>query len=349
MSKSTLSLVLIAKNEEQVIGRCLDSVVGIVDEIVVVDTGSTDSTKQIAASYEGKHGPDGGSPLKVIITDFEWCHDFSAARNAGLDVATGDWILQLDADETLASVKAEFEGLFDDESQLAYKVRIKGVSADFADGQVGETIAAYRLFRRDARIRYMYPLHERIDIPGELAKECPITILHYGGIQDEASIHRRAARNIPILQKAVTGEPQNGFFHCALATEYFQIADYSSAMDAYRQAMEYTSQTDTYVPSMMRNVAWCLFELGHLDNAMNLLKELQQRYPEYTDVFFLEGQIALLVGQHGYASQVFRQCMLMGEPGPEYPVTLGGTGSWLAQQGFDEAVRRSEAEAAKTK
>lgn len=86
----TLSLCMIVKDEESCLGRCLQSVKELVDEIVIIDTGSTDRTKEIARSC-GAH-----------IVDFAWCDDFAAARNESIRHATGDWILMLDADETIA-------------------------------------------------------------------------------------------------------------------------------------------------------------------------------------------------------------------------------------------------------
>ncbi len=88
----TLSLCMIVKNEEAFLEQCLLSVQGLVDEIVIVDTGSTDRTKEIALKYTAK------------VYDFQWCDDFAAARNESLKYATGDWILVLDADESLAKM-----------------------------------------------------------------------------------------------------------------------------------------------------------------------------------------------------------------------------------------------------
>jgi glycosyltransferase involved in cell wall biosynthesis len=89
-----ISACLIVKDEERHLDRCLSSLQGIVDEIVVVDTGSTDGTLEIAQS----HG--------AVIGSFDWCDDFSAARNASLDLATGDWVLWIDADEALTPESA---------------------------------------------------------------------------------------------------------------------------------------------------------------------------------------------------------------------------------------------------
>lgn len=85
----TISLCMIVKNEEAVLSRCLDSIADLMDEIIIVDTGSTDHTKEIAARYTDK------------IYDFEWVEDFSAARNYSFSKATMDYIYAADADEVL--------------------------------------------------------------------------------------------------------------------------------------------------------------------------------------------------------------------------------------------------------
>src|SRR3974390_1612326 len=84
---TTLTINLIVRNEEQTLGRCLDSVRGLAEEIVVVDTGSTDRTREIAAARGAR------------VVEFPWCDDFAAARNESLRQATGPWVLWLDADE----------------------------------------------------------------------------------------------------------------------------------------------------------------------------------------------------------------------------------------------------------
>ncbi len=84
-----LSVCMIVRDEEKVLSRCLKSVEGIADELIVVDTGSKDNTITIAKDFDAR------------VFHFEWCDDFAAARNESLKHATGDWILQIDADEEL--------------------------------------------------------------------------------------------------------------------------------------------------------------------------------------------------------------------------------------------------------
>ena len=91
-----ISVCVIAKNEADVLGRCLESVKGL-DEIVVVDTGSTDNTKEIAKRYTDN------------VYDFVWCDDFSKARNFAIEQCTSDWILILDADEYLPTIEGIYK------------------------------------------------------------------------------------------------------------------------------------------------------------------------------------------------------------------------------------------------
>ena len=91
----TLTLAMIVKNEEETLERCLKSVCPFVDEIIIADTGSTDKTKSVAAHFTDK------------IFDFEWCDDFSAARNFAFGKATGDYIMWLDADDVIEGDNAQ--------------------------------------------------------------------------------------------------------------------------------------------------------------------------------------------------------------------------------------------------
>lgn len=91
----TVSLAMIVRDEEANLPACLSSCAGLFDEMVIVDTGSTDSTKAISEAARDKHG------LPARVFDFPWCDDFTAARNESLRHATGDWIFWMDADDRI--------------------------------------------------------------------------------------------------------------------------------------------------------------------------------------------------------------------------------------------------------
>lgn len=142
-----LSLCLIVRDEAERIGRCLDAALPIADEIVVVDTGSTDGTAAIAEAKGAR------------VVPFVWIDDFAAARNAALDAARGDWILMLDADEVLERPRRErLRKLLAEAREPAFTVEI--VSPRGA-GRV-ETARIARLFRRDPRHRYEGRIHESV-------------------------------------------------------------------------------------------------------------------------------------------------------------------------------------------
>ena len=167
-----LSVCMIVKNEAQSLAKCLESVLDIADEIVVVDTGSVDDSKAIAARYGAK------------VYDFEWVDDFSKARNYSIEHATGDWILILDGDD-------EFEKK--DGKKLLNIINSK----DAADIYIFNTICYIgdkpgsdkimnvnlRLFRNLPEFRYQGRIHESVATRNQNAKmqACDdITIYHYG-------------------------------------------------------------------------------------------------------------------------------------------------------------------------
>ena len=131
--KQTLSLCMIVKNEEKYLHDCLQSVCDIVDQIVIVDTGSEDKTIEIAKEFGAE------------IHHFDWVDDFSAARNESIKQATSEWILWLDADERLESLsKNEIQKILKPESKpVIYKVQIKSI---VNDGENVRLSSAHRLF-----------------------------------------------------------------------------------------------------------------------------------------------------------------------------------------------------------
>lgn len=172
--KPTLSLCMIVRNEAENLAACLDSVVGFVDELVILDTGSTDRTIDIALEYGAK------------VSKFVWCDDFSIARNVALKEVTGDWVLVLDADERLTDeIKPTIEAAIQDSSHLAINLLRQ---------EIGALQSPYslvsRLFRRHPAIEFRRPYHAMIDDSVEALLKIeshwkivnlePIAILHDG-------------------------------------------------------------------------------------------------------------------------------------------------------------------------
>ena len=143
---SKLSACLIVRDEIDAIESCVDSITPWIDELVIVDTGSTDGTWEWVQMRAHR------------CAQIEWPEHFAQARNVSLDLATGDWILVIDADERLIEGGDALREAVQQENLLAAEVRLVN---DLGDGAQGE-FHAVRLFRRDPRIRYVGRIHEQV-------------------------------------------------------------------------------------------------------------------------------------------------------------------------------------------
>lgn len=178
----TISLCMIVKNEEAVLGRCLDSVKDIADEIIIVDTGSTDNTKAIVTSYNAK------------IFDFTWIDDFAAARNFAFAQASQDYILWLDADDIIQ----ESDRLKLMELKKTLDPGVDSVTMHYNLGfdDYGNVIASLRrnrLVKRARNFRWIGPVHEFLEVYGQIINS-DIAVTH-------SSLHHDSERNLRIYEK----------------------------------------------------------------------------------------------------------------------------------------------------
>lgn len=198
-----LSVAMISRNEESVIGRALASVRPYVDEIVVVDTGSADSTMEIARQFDAR------------VIERPWTDDFSEARNSALSSCRGNWILSVDCDEELLPTNSlgEFlKSLAADSAEIAYALPIHNT---LTNGQV-ETHHVIRLFRNQSDIRFCGPIHESVSTsiqhlrPNSTVPIAPFALQHCGYESPEKN-KNKVLRNTNILLKWVHDEPLNSY------------------------------------------------------------------------------------------------------------------------------------------
>lgn len=249
-----LSVVMIVKNEEAMLGACLDSVKG-ADEIVVLDTGSTDSTADVAVA----HG------ARVFVNAYKWKDDFADARNAALDLSFGDWILSIDADETLeeggiekirAVLQAIEAGQF--QNDRAFNIYLKN--------SAGGSHLYPRLFKRG--VRFTGASHE---VPDECITRTtdlqvlPITI-NYGSSPAHAA---DPDLDLRILLKVVTKSGKKKFpprMIYYLAREYFYRSNWKDAMGWFNAyigaAVWFPEKSDAYLL-----LARCLWVTGKAEEA----------------------------------------------------------------------------------
>ncbi len=208
----TVALAMIAKDEEEHLPGCLASVAGVVNQIVVVDTGSTDVTIDIAREH--------GAEVHV----FPWTDDFAAARNVSLSHVTADWVLWLDADEELLpESRGPLRALLRDPEIAGAHLRINNLMGDRT-----VSFLTTRLWRHDGTVRFRQPIHEQIlwsigphaRRHGRRVVEAPdIAIRHYGYQPSVAAKRNKEQRNMALLEKLVRDEPANAYalFHYASA------------------------------------------------------------------------------------------------------------------------------------
>lgn len=208
----TISLCMIVRNEQAVLGRCLDSVRGIPDEIVIVDTGSVDRTKEIAAQYT------------EFVYDFPWTDDFSAARNFAFSKGTQQYLLWLDADDILKP--SEREKFLELKQRLDPAVDLVMMPYEVAEDSAGRATFSYRrerLMKRQRGYRWVGEIHEAIVPSGRMVYE-PIAVTHRKLSVSDPD------RNLRIFQKKLNAgqklEPRERYYY---ARELWYHQDYQQA------------------------------------------------------------------------------------------------------------------------
>jgi len=260
----TISLCMIVKDEEDALARCLDSVD--VDEIIIVDTGSTDSTKKIARKYTDK------------VFDFRWKNDFSDARNFSISKATSDWILVLDADEVIEDMGAlrKLTGQGFDAFRLIQRnytddmTRPKWVAVEknrYTKGYSGyERNPVVRLFRNNG-MRFTGPVHEIVDTTGMRCKDTQIPIHHY---IEEKPLKERQLKYLDIAEKALKTRPTGRLHYTAGSVYFCFLKDYKKAKDNFLSAMQYN---DDKIKTM-EALAATHIELKEYEEAYQIYRQL---------------------------------------------------------------------------
>lgn len=243
----SISLCMIVKDEAATLGNALASVKDVVDEIIVVDTGSTDDTVAVAQS----HGAE--------VPTFPWVKDFAAARNASLAHATGDWVLVIDADEVLQPDVATLLKALDQGQPLGGIPAENILAVNLLRLELGAIQAPYtlitRFFRRLPGITFNRPYHETVDdsitafqaqTPSWQVVTLPPVALHHTGY-DPAVVVRRGKFDLAqrIMEAYLADHPQDGYLLNKLAALYLESGQPEQAIDLLNRALENLAALDT--------------------------------------------------------------------------------------------------------
>lgn len=275
-SKQTISCCMIVKNEEEFLENCLDSVKDYVDEIIIVDTGSTDNTVEIAEKFTDK------------IYFHPWENSFSRARNQALQYATGDWIFQIDGDEELMEGSGKRLRQAVNEATDADIIYVS-IFCSYANGTKKSLHNFERLFRNNGVIHYEGSVHNQV-IGGTKASYSAIELWHYGYDVDEEKAREKFERTTGLLKKEIVGDPENPTYHHYLSASYFSRGLNEEAAAEATKAVEFSDRQNNNHDLF----AWSHFIASMAFHRLGLLKEAKEyafkslnKYPQHMDAYYM--------------------------------------------------------------
>lgn len=329
----TLALCMIVKDEEAMLGQCLASVKDAVDEMIVVDTGSTDRTVEIAREHGAR------------VVHHEWQDDFAAARNVSFDAATTDWILYLDADEVVVEGDAqrlrELTGRTWREAFLFVERNHLGAMED----GLATTHNAMRMFRNRPERRFVGRLHEQIQgIPDALPERqelSTVRIDHFGYLGEVRVAKGKEQRNLQLLEQQIADGDDSPFLHFNLGMEHVAAGDPTAAARVLGRAWEllpaHARGVTAFGPVLSFHLVQSLRQTDRPAEAERVAAEALEAFPGFTDVVLEQGHLAVVAGDPAAAERLYRQCLEMGDAPSAYAATVGA-GTYLAARALADLL-----------
>jgi len=335
-TRGTISMCMIARDEEKHIARCLNSIKSVVDEMIVVDTGSTDRTRDIAAAFGAK------------VYDFEWKDDFATARNFSLSKASGDWILVLDADEAISSLDHDRLRKLTgrrNRKPVAYSIVTRNyvvpvnkpgwVANDgtYAPEEAGTgwiPSEKVRLFPNMPDIRFENPVHELVEpslqrkrIP---VRKCDIPVHHYGKL-NEKKITDKGEEYYKLGKKKLAEKGDRDL------KALFELAVQAGELSRFDEAVKYWHDVIAIRPDMPRaylNLGFALMQLGRFNEALTASRKALELDPESKDTITNHAVVELCAGD---AKSVIASLHALREREPAYPMVYAGLGAAYCCEG----------------
>jgi len=303
-----VSLTMIVRNEEDNLPHCLASAADLFDEVIVVDTGSTDRTREIARSSGAR------------VFDFVWVDDFAAARNAALARGTGDYAFWLDADDVLDPPERErLEALIDGlrpGDPAAYVVRC---SCDpDQNGGGGQTVVDHvRLFPLREDVRWTYAVHEqilpalnRVKVPVRWTK---VTVRHTG-YTDPAMWERKLRRNWGILEQELAERPDDPFVLFNLGSTAIEWRDWARALGYLQRSLAGSAPTDSITRKLFVLIARAHQMMGDLPGAAQVCAEGLSIDPNDAELLFRKAVVHRMRREMGEAEACWRRILGVQRP-----------------------------------
>lgn len=321
-----LSACLIAKNESLTLERCLTSLQGLVDEVILVDTGSTDNTVDIALSHGAK------------VYHFTWDDDFSHARNEAIRHASGDWILVIDADEYVdEEKKVGFRDYL--ESTLAEGIFISIINYLGSLSHITKAmpIRVMRVFRN--RHLYEGAVHEQI-ATSVFRSGKPVDtqefVLHHVGYTEEFVKQRgKSERNLSLLTKLLEEAPDDLFTRSNLMAEYIIKGEWPRCLELAEETFGMILKMPmqdwpNFASRVHMHWTMALWQTNHCEKALTVAKDGIRYFPWYTDIKKQYASMLLDNGQWFEAKAILEQCRDQGDTKSGLVEFTEGVGTYLA-------------------
>jgi GT2 family glycosyltransferase/tetratricopeptide (TPR) repeat protein len=303
-----ISLTMIVRDEENNLPRALESAQGLFDEIVVVDTGSTDRTKEIAREFEAR------------VFDFVWVADFAAARNAALARATGDYAFWMDADDVIEPAQREpvrrlLDGLRPGE-HAAYVFRC-ACDPD-SNGGGGETVVDHiRLFPLRDDVRWTYRVHEQI-VPALKRAGIPYRWTHlvvrHTGYADPVLQAKKSERNELILLEDLEEQPNDPFLLFNLGNSALEREDWPQALELLGRSLALSAPTDSITRKLHALIARAHLMLGDTDRALQACADGLKLDPNDAELLFRRAVVHRKRGEPADAETCWRRVLTLRRP-----------------------------------
>jgi glycosyltransferase involved in cell wall biosynthesis len=323
MQPPTIALVMIVKNGAATLARCLSSVQGHVDDIIVLDTGSTDDTVAIAQGFGAR------------VHHFEWIDDFSAARNTALEYSAADWNLILDADNWLESGHEQLRRL-----GTAPFLGQVAILNRFMQGDEMRQATEWGTRVLPKGVRYAGRIHEQAVNPGHLSwRRLDIRVGHDGYMPE--GLEAKKGRNEALLRMALAEAPEDPYLLYQLGKELALYERYDEAAGCFLQAVSLSARDRSFRYDLIMRSMYTLKQAGRLEQAILLAEEEFPYWQDSPDYFFCVADIFLdwAILHPGDAESQFLpivesswlKCLEIGER-PDLSESVAGRGSYLAAQ-----------------
>lgn len=309
---ATISLCMIAKDEEQSIGRAINSVKPFVDEVIVVDTGSADNTAGVARQ------------LGASVYHYKWVDDFSKARNFSISKASSDWILVLDADEELLEGDASRLAKLADGNCDAYMLIQKNFSNTQAFGFVPEKKRGFagfypsfiiRMFKTGKGIQFEGMVHETVDDSLSkwkanvvLVPELPV--YHYPELKGAEYFRQKQLKYAELMEKNLGSFKNKAKAYADIGLVHYRFkADYAKAAEYFRKSLELKPDA----PLVLNDLAAAYVQLGDIKKAGETFAQSMRLKPSASTLFNI-GLVHQKMGDNEAAAISFEESARLGHP-----------------------------------